>query len=196
MLTLLRRVILSQDFPETPFNFIDTALRQSGHRLFSTYRVLEEAHRTFDPQRPSYNKIKHQRTIEARFKDANLEGTIQQLMRNAYHQEEVEILRELQAARRMRKKAEAKYEAEAKAEIEEQKNLLKAQAEGTMSECGCCCGDYPLNRMVHCDSEEAMHWFCKGCAKQSAHTEIGNSKYELRCMSMEGCSAGFSHEQR
>lgn len=196
MLIIHRRVIMSKDFPETPMNFIDSALQQSGYRLFSTYRVLEEAQRTFDPHRPSYNKIKYQRKIEDQFKEANLEGTIQRMMQSAYHLEEVEILRELQAARRIRKKAEAKRQAEVKAEIQEQKNLLKAQAEGTMSECGCCCGDYPLNRMIHCDSEEVMHWFCRGCAKHSADTEIGNSKYDLRCMSMDGCSAGFSREQR
>lgn len=196
MLIFHRRSLVSKDFPETPMNFIDTALNQSGYRLFSTYRVLDEAHRTYDIRRPPYNKIKYQRKIEDEYKDTNLEGTIHRMMQNVHQTQEVEILRELQAARRIRKKAEAKREADLQAEIEEEKNVRKAEAEGTMSECGCCFGDYPLNRMVHCDNGEVMHWFCRGCAKQNADTEIGNSKYELRCMSMDGCSSGFSLDQR
>ena len=174
--------------------FIDTALQNSGYRLFSTYRILEEAHQTFDARRPPYNKIKYQRKMDEQWKDANLEETIELMMQGGRYLE-VEILREFKAARRVRKKAEAKRQAELLAEIEEQKNIRKAEAEGTMAECGCCFGDFPLNRMIHCDNN-TLHFFCRGCAKQNADTEIGNSKYELRCMSMDGCSAGFSIDQR
>lgn len=178
-------------------NFIDSTLNQSGYRLFSTYRVLDEAHRTFDvnPRRIPYNKIKHQRKMEDEYKDANLEGTIQRMTQNGYQNREVEVLRELQAARRIRKKAGAKRQAAYLAKIEEEKNVQRAQADGTMGECGCCFGDYPMNRMVHCD-KEVIHFFCRACAKQNADTEIGNSKYELHCMSMDGCSGGFSLDQR
>lgn len=178
--------------------FIDSALSQSGYRLFSTYRVLEEAHRTFDPRQPLYNKIRLTKTrkMEDNFTDANIENTIERMMQTGYQIQEAEILRELRAARRMRKKAEAKRQAEFQAEIEEEKNLRKAEAEGTMSECGCCFNDYPLNRMVHCNHEVLMHWFCRGCAKKNADTEIGNSKYHLGCMSMDGCDASFSLDQR
>ncbi len=176
-------------------NFIDSTLNQSGYRLFSAYRVLEEAHRTFDPLRPPYNKIKHQRKMQNEYKGANLEFTIGRITESGHQNEQVEILRELQAARRIRKKLEAKRQAELQAENEERDNIWKAQAEGTMSECGCCFDDFPLNRMVHCDSE-ILHWFCRACAKRNADTEIGSSKYELRCMSMDGCEAGFSLDQR
>lgn len=177
-------------------SFIDSALKQSRHHLFSTYRVLEEAHRTFNAHNPPYNKIKYQRPMDDDFKDANLDATIQRYKQNPHKLQEAETLIELRAARRMRKKAEAKREAERQAEIEEEKNIRKAEAEGTMSECGCCFCDYPLNRMVHCDNDDVLHWFCRGCAKQNAETEIGNSKYQLVCMSMDGCKAGFSLDQR
>ena len=175
--------------------FIDTALTNCGFRLFSTHRVLEEAHRTFDARRPPYNKIKFQRKMEDSYKDANLEETIRVMVQGGYQNQEVEILRELQAARKIQKKAEAKRHAELMADIEEQRNVRKAQAEGTMSECGCCFGDFPLNRMVHCEND-ILHFFCRACAKRNADTQIGNSKYELRCISMDECSAGFSIEQR
>jgi TRIAD3 protein (E3 ubiquitin-protein ligase RNF216) len=188
------RNILSNEFPETPCAFIDATLNQSGYRLFSAYRVLEEAHRTFDPQRPPYNKIKKSRAPNDAYSERNIEMFISTID-VARQQEKADILRELQAARRVRRKADAKRASERQAELEEEANLLRAQEEGTTQECGCCFGDYPLNRMVHCDNDE-MHWFCRGCAKRNAETEIGNSKYELNCMSMDGCESGFSHEQR
>lgn len=125
----------------------------------------------------------------------NLDAPIELSNNVVVTNDQVEVLRELQAARRLRSKAEARRQMERQAEIEEEKNEQKAIAEGTMAECGCCFGDFPLNRMVHCDSE-TLHFFCKGCAKQTADTEIGNSKYELHCMSMDGCSGGFSMDQR
>jgi TRIAD3 protein (E3 ubiquitin-protein ligase RNF216) len=190
-------MLVSQEFPEIPMTFITRTLDQSGYRLFSAYRVLEEAHRTFDQRRPPYNKIKNLRKMCTAFKEEHLEQHIQDILRSPFPPEhEVEALRELQAARRIRMKADEKRLLERQSEIEEEENFRRAEAEGTMSECGCCFGDFPLNRMVHCDNEQVLHWFCRGCAKQNADTEIGNSKYQLHCMSMDGCKAGFSLEQR
>jgi TRIAD3 protein (E3 ubiquitin-protein ligase RNF216) len=181
------------EFSETPMVFIDTCLAQSGYRLFSAYRVLEEAHRTFDPKRPAYNKIKTARKVPLMYLQDSMELLIASSGQNM---QEIEILREMDAARRIRRKADAKRQAERLLELEEEENVRKAEADGTMSECGCCFGDFPLNRMVHCDNEEVMHWFCRGCARTSAETEIGNSRYHLKCMSMDTCEAGFSLEQR
>jgi len=193
MLTLHRKNVLSAEFPHTPMTFIESCLSNSGLRLFSAYRVLEEAERTFDPLNPPYNQIKTARKMRREYREENLEDFISTITEDPAR---IEILRELQAARRVRKKADAKRNAERQLELDEKENILKAQAEGTMSECGCCFGDFPLNRMVHCDSEDVLHWFCRGCARQTAETEIGNSKYQLHCMSMDGCEAGFSKEQR
>ncbi|TVY17548.1 E3 ubiquitin-protein ligase [Lachnellula arida] len=184
--------ILQVEFPETPMVFIYATLDQSQHRLFQAYRVLEEAQRAFNPADPPYNKIKNARKSQANFRDANIREYIDTPGADPAR---IEILRELQAARKIRSKAEAKRELEREAEREEEANEKRAIAEGTMQECGCCFGDYPLNRMVHCDAD-TMHWFCKACAKQTADTEIGNSKYILRCMSMDGCEGGFSSDQR
>ena len=191
-LTFYRKTILQAEFPEIPMVFIYATLGQSQYRLFQAYRVLEEAQRTFNPANPPYNKIKNARKSQADFRDANIQTFINTPRADPSR---IEILRELQAARRTRRKAEAKRELELEAEREEKANEQRAIAEGTMQECGCCFGDYPLNRMIHCDAD-TLHWFCKACAKQTADTEIGNSKYILRCMSMEGCEGGFSSDQR
>ncbi|TVY30199.1 E3 ubiquitin-protein ligase [Lachnellula hyalina] len=184
--------ILQVEFPETPMVFIYAALDQSQHRLFQAYRILEEAQRAFNPADPPYNKIKNARKSQAEFKDSSIQAHI---VSPEVDPARKDILRELQAARSIRSKAEAKRELESEAEREEEANEQKAIAEGTMQECGCCFGDCPFNRMVHCDAD-TMHWFCKACAKQTADTEIGNSKYILRCMSMDGCEGGFSLDQR
>lgn len=172
--------------------FIDATLSQSGHRLFSAYQLLDEANRTYDPLTSGYTKIQKPRKAHTDFGEESIEVLLNDPTRDL---ERTETLRELRAARRYKAKADAKREAERSAELEEEENERKAQAEGTMKECACCFGDYPLNRMVHCDADE-IHWFCRGCALRNAETEVGQSKYELCCMSMEGCDAKFSLSQR
>lgn len=172
--------------------FIDACLAQVGNRLFSAYRVLEEANRTY-AEHPAYNKMKSSRKIKEVYREESMAGLFNLF---SGRETETELLHELQASRRIRKKADMKREAERQLVLDEEENIRKAEAEGTMQECGCCFGDYPLNRMIHCNSEETLHFFCRGCARQNAETEIGASKYQLRCMSMDGCDAGFSIGQR
>lgn len=186
------RNILSHEFPDTPMAFIDATLSQSGHRLFSAYQLLDEAGRTYNPLTSGYTKIKTARKAHTDFREESIETLLGDPTGDL---ERGEILRELRAARKYKAKADAKREEERLAALEEEENERRAQAEGTMEECVCCFGDYPLNRMVHCDADE-MHWFCRGCALRNAETEVGQSKYELCCMSMEGCDAKFTLSQR
>ncbi len=190
---LARRVILQKEFNDIPMNFIDATLNQSGYRLFSAYRVLEEARRTWSSDQAPYNKMKRPRKDNGEFHEEKLDSY---LLAVASDPRKTEVIKELRASRRIRQKAEAQREAERRKEIEEEENLRKAEAEGTIAECGCCFGDFPLNRMVHCDNDTTMHWFCRACAKQNADTVIGASKYELACMSMDGCDSKFQLEQR
>ncbi|KZL85749.1 ring finger protein [Colletotrichum incanum] len=88
-----------------------------------------------------------------------------------------------------RKSAEAKV-------LDEENYFKQAQEAGTIAECGCCFDECPLNRMVHCDNPDAEHYFCVDCARKSAETAIGLAKFELNCMSMDGCSFKFSHSQK
>ncbi|CZT51849.1 uncharacterized protein RSE6_13058 [Rhynchosporium secalis] len=192
--------ILSCEFPLTSMVFINATLEQTGYRLFSAHQVLEEAERTWTRENPSYQRLKKPRKDEGLYTDKVIadylaDPTINQQAAGIVDHEKTEVFQELQAARRIRSKADAQRVAELQAEIAEEENVAKAEAEGTMGECQCCWCDYPLNRMVHCDSE-TLHWFCRGCAKQTAEVEIGKSKYELICMSTDKCSASFSHDQR
>lgn len=174
-------------------SFIDATLTQSRGHLFPAYRVLEQAERTWDLENPPYNKIKNPRKINPHYREAAAERA---LASESTTEVLMLALRELQAARRARKNIEGRIRAEKETELAEEQNFRKAEAEGTLQECGCCFGDYPLNRMVHCDNDSVMHWFCKGCARTTAETEIGNSKYEIRCMSMDECKFGFSKDQK
>lgn len=185
-------MLLSYEFSEIPLTFIDACLSQSRHQLFPTYRVLEEAFRTH-AIKPAYNKMKGLRKSAPMYREDDLATLFKKFEGKL---PETEVLHELQAARRLRRKADLKRAAERQLELDEEENVRISESEGTMQECGCCFGDYPRNRMVHCKNEVDLHFFCRGCARKAAETEIGASKYELHCMSMEGCDSGFSIEQR
>jgi len=172
--------------------FVDACLAQSRGALFPAYRILEEAQRTLDPTRPAYRKLARPRRSNNDYGDSVVEGIIAK----GFSLPEDMVLQELKAARRVRRKAEAKREEEHQYELSEAENRAKAIGEGNMLECGCCFDDHPMNRMVHCNSDEQFHWFCRGCARQNAETEIGESRYLLKCMSMDSCEAGFSLDQR
>ncbi|GKT93448.1 RING finger protein [Colletotrichum tofieldiae] len=96
---------------------------------------------------------------------------------------EKRALQELRAARKLQLK---RINAQAQADKELQ-NFEAAKANGTVVECGCCFDDFALNRMVRCQGLESAH---------TAENVVGQSKYELVCMSMDQCKAGFSRNER
>lgn len=161
--------------------------------MFLAYRIIEEAERTFSIENPPYNRIKTKRKMPVEYQHDNLENVINSAPEN---DDKYSMFREFQAARKIRKNAEAKREEERQIEHAEQANMEKARADGTVLECQCCFDEYPMNRMVNCDNEKSSHLFCKGCAKQNAETVIGQSKYELVCMAMDGCKSSFSKRQQ
>ena len=174
-------------------DFIRATLAGSGHRLFSAYRVLEEAQRTYETLNlKPYSRNITSRKLEPYLREGNLETYIENPRSDI---QKIEVLKEFQASRRLKKKGDANRQAEREKELEEEANVRRAEAEGTMGECGCCYADFPMNRMVHCNGVE-LHWFCRGCARMSAEVEIGKSKYYLQCMSTGKCDAGFSMDQR
>ncbi|KAK1755594.1 Rad4 transglutaminase-like domain-containing protein [Echria macrotheca] len=77
----------------------------------------------------------------------------------------------------------------------EERNLERARAAGEIEECGCCFGEYALNRMIHC-SGEVLHWFCRDCSRKMAEVAVGEGKHQLQCMSMDECEAEFAPDQR
>ena len=66
---------------------------------------------------------------------------------------------------------------------------------GDVMDCQCCFDSYTINKVTHCDGDEP-HFFCLECAERNAKIEIGNSRYQVKCMDFSGCKASFSREQK
>lgn len=174
-------------------HLIDSVLSASKYHLYPAYRTLEKAERKWVPEAPVYQKLKQSRKLNRFYQADAAEAALHSA---ATTPDLMQTLLELKAARAARKRADEKEAAERKHAQAEKENEEHARLHGTMEDCGCCYGEYPLNRMVHCNSETEIHWFCKACAKMNAETQIGQSKHELVCMSTDGCEAGFSNDQR
>lgn len=172
--------------------FIESTLLGCGYRLFSAYQVLFEAVRTDSLENPTFQRIIRARKTDPNFNEDVVEAFLTQ---PNLDEERIEVLKELQTARRIRRREEARHKAELDAKRLEEENIKQAEADGLMGECGCCYGDYPLNRLVHCNGE-VPHDFCRGCARRNAETEVGKSKFELHCMSVDACTGGFDLDQR
>eukprot|EP01038_Epipyxis_sp_PR26KG_P004726 gene4726-6631_t len=67
-----------------------------------------------------------------------------------------------------------------------------AEDEGGMIECGCCCCDYPFEKMISCD--EGGHLFCKTCVlKYVEQTVFGDNKSVVKCLNTaEKCDGTFT----
>jgi E3 ubiquitin-protein ligase RNF216 len=50
--------------------------------------------------------------------------------------------------------------------------------------------------MFHCNSASEQHWFCLGCVTNYAEIVIALGRYDLICMSLEGCTSGFDEHER
>ncbi|EEP75531.1 predicted protein [Uncinocarpus reesii 1704] len=100
---------------------------------------------------------------------------------------------EFQAARSTVNREKATWsEKEKLAKFEKENELIHAATDGLM-ECKCCYMEVPLNRTVSCVGKEA-HFFCATCIKTNMETQIGFMRYEIHCMDMSGCKAGFHRE--
>ncbi|KAI0116912.1 hypothetical protein F4814DRAFT_266602 [Daldinia grandis] len=148
---------------------------------------MDEAIRNWDNARPPWTeKRRASRTIVA-FLPVNIES----LDMSNYNDEQKAAIDELRAARELK----IIKDAEAARRAEEEKNFAHAKSIGEVVECGCCFDEFPLNRMIHCDGED-VHWFCRNCMRSQVETNIGLSKYGISCMSMDGCEASFSVDQK
>ena len=184
------RSLLMQAYPLVFAKEVTQIMEGNNNCLFPTFFALHD--RVSGKLDGVELRLKQQRTKEnPLWREDQIEATIQ----NTTDQEQKRALEEFHAARLALRNRQARLDAEKQREREEQENMDHAIAEGTIAECECCFEERALNRMVHCDGD-VLHWFCWPCAKQMAETQIGLSKYQLSCMSMDGCKAGFSRGQR
>ncbi|KAI0817730.1 hypothetical protein GGR55DRAFT_693919 [Xylaria sp. FL0064] len=183
----LAKVLLSQDFPRVPQNTIRTLLFENKNSVFETYMAMDEKRRSVNDANTPWKEKKTLSKTREEFKPDRLSS----LDVSQYKTQERAAFSEFIAARELCAKKDAKIAAD----VEEKNNFLQAQIHGQTSECGICFDECALNRMVRCEGEP-MHLFCRKCLRSQAESQIGMAKYELTCMSLDGCSAGFSRSER
>ncbi|KAF9762027.1 hypothetical protein IL306_003583 [Fusarium sp. DS 682] len=186
------RQMIAGDFPLVPVKVIQQILSENGNHLFPTFVAIDTAINRADDNHPLPWKFKKTPSIQKpRYRKERIDTSIQ----NCPNDWEKELMKELEAARLLQWDVVEKSRVEALAEEAERKNLETANARGEVTECECCFVDTPWNRLVYCQADHP-HPFCINCARRHAETQIGLSKYELECMSMNGCTAGFSYTER
>ncbi|KAI1757223.1 hypothetical protein F4782DRAFT_218963 [Xylaria castorea] len=187
----LAKTLLSQEFSRVPQSFIRASLRPknsaSYNSVFEIYTAIDEQTRNWDDANKPWQEKKTLTKTTPDFTPDRL----QSLDMSKYKPGEQAAFAEFVAARKLRAIKDARIVAEA----EEHNNLLRAKTQGQTIDCGICFEECPLNRMVRCDGE-TMHWFCRKCLRTQAESLIGMAKYVLTCVSLDGCSAGFSRGQR
>ncbi|KAI1356254.1 hypothetical protein F5Y01DRAFT_301221 [Xylaria sp. FL0043] len=183
----LARVLLSQDFPRVPQNTIRTLLFENKNSVFETYTAMDEKRRSVNNANMPWKEKKTLSKTREEYKPNRLSS----LDVSQYKTPERAAFSEFIAARELCAKKDAKIASD----VEEKNNFLQAQIDGQTSECGICFDECALNRMVRCGGQP-MHLFCRKCLRTQAESQIGMAKYELTCMSLDGCSAGFSRSER
>ncbi|EGZ73030.1 hypothetical protein NEUTE2DRAFT_165205 [Neurospora tetrasperma FGSC 2509] len=179
------RLLLREAFPKAYVGDIEEAMLTHNSSVYQTYSALHE-----DFSKP--HGVTFRRKLYPRHKN-NIEEV-------AIDKEDItlpgrEAQQEFLAAQEVCSAKLAKDAAKEAQEREDKKNFENAKAEGAITECGCCFDELPYNRMVHCDGDTA-HWFCYDCARRQAENQIGQQRYHLGCMSMDGCEATFSRDQK
>ncbi|OBT50038.1 hypothetical protein VE04_09743, partial [Pseudogymnoascus sp. 24MN13] len=199
----MARGMLSEDFPSIPMSVIMKQFYDSGMVIYTAYQSLADAERVWDPNNPSYHKLKQARKVKS-FHPSTVDEKLTNPETPPDQKRAYAELKDVRAGRakcegklaaKMKREADAAA-AKEKYEADEAANLELAIIEGTMEECGCCFDDFPRNRMINCNNESISHYFCKRCARLHAETQIGSGKYELQCMSTDGCQADYSYAQR
>ncbi|KAI1767274.1 hypothetical protein GGR53DRAFT_463573 [Hypoxylon sp. FL1150] len=174
-------------FPRAPVKVIRDLLAINGGLLFNAHAHMDDIIRNRSAENPGWKDKKYpSKRLHEFLPDQihNVDLTVRPLW-------EKEAIAELRAARELSALKDADLAAEAKKKEE----FELAKTTGGTGECGCCFEEFLVGQMIQCDGEN-IHLFCRGCMRSQAETNIGYSKHELTCMSMDGCEAGFSRAQR
>ncbi|OHF00534.1 ubiquitin-conjugating enzyme [Colletotrichum orchidophilum] len=191
----IAKMILKHEFPRVLQKCLLKIFSDKDNQLLPAYLVIDEA--VWNLQ----NGVRDGIPLDFALKktptpplDRSFEGEYLDNLIKTSSADQKRAFEELVAARRVQKATHTKR---AKAKLhaaKEAENFENAKAFGTVTDCGCCFGEFAVNRMVCCENE--IHVFCVDCARRNAETAVGLSKYELLCMSTDGCSAGFSRKER
>ncbi|KAG8669029.1 hypothetical protein FPOAC1_008416 [Fusarium poae] len=185
------RTMIAGDFPTVPMKVVREFLSENKHSLYSAYLALDKTIKQTDKPLSSWKQKTKVSSLAPEYDEKNFVDTI----RSTDHQQDMELMEELKAARLAVRQANLKRQRETEALEAEKRNFDEAQAKGETKDCECCFDETPCNRLVHCDGENT-HNFCIPCARRNAETQVGLSNYKLKCLSIEGCPAGFSFKER
>ncbi|RDA82390.1 hypothetical protein CP532_4404 [Ophiocordyceps camponoti-leonardi (nom. inval.)] len=165
------RSLLELDYPEVDGQIINDSIEAAGNLLLPAYKKLyEDGHKPVPTTKNSPESRKLNDTI-----------------RNCQDCDQRALLVELQTARLAVMVMERRRQTEAE--------MAAALAEGLVKECQCCFSEIAINCLVECNAEKP-HSFCVDCCRHQAETLVGLSKYEIKCMSTDGCEKPFSHSER
>lgn len=183
------RVALHEAFEFVPSKFINEKFKEHSHYYGTFFAILEAERAVRTAINPPYAPLKARRVTSGRTSAAMMV----ELREDGYEFEELK--REIDSAQQRRNREEDKLNA-----AEEIKRMQEAQdqehrARGEVMDCGCCFDTVTILKITHCNGDEP-HFFCLDCAQQNANTDIGNSRYGLRCMDGSGCTATFSRQER
>ncbi|CAI0645626.1 unnamed protein product, partial [Colletotrichum noveboracense] len=185
--------VLCQDFSQATTKSVAKLLKEHNNCLMQTYLDLDEIYRNWEggKAKVGFNFKKTRTPPDLELEPANLDSTLNSLRLSDMKR----ALEELRAARQVCAAQLVKRNSVMAKILNEENNFRQAQEEGTIAECGCCFDERPLNRMVHCNNLDSEHYFCIDCARKCAETAVGLARFQLNCMSMDGCSHDFSRSQ-
>ncbi|KAH6957621.1 hypothetical protein BKA56DRAFT_703549 [Ilyonectria sp. MPI-CAGE-AT-0026] len=189
-MTMMRKLITG-DFPLVHSKDVQKLLTQHGLNLVPTYLALSEIVREGDQAAEPWKKKKRPTVQEAQYRPENIDDTIEKCNDGA----EKKMLREVRAARLIQASLDMRKRKHLRVKEAGMKDYEEAKSHCQLMDCQCCFAEFPRNRLVSCNAASS-HWFCVDCTRRNAETLVGLSKYELTCMSTDGCEAGFSHAQR
>ncbi|CAG9956253.1 unnamed protein product [Clonostachys rosea f. rosea IK726] len=185
--------LLHQEYPCVPHEQIDKLLLDHQYCLRSAYLALDTLVYTWDTllEQP-FAMVSDPSTLQKPFLDRRNHLTMISAIRTAKGFKK-KVLQELSVCWKMG------YTLHLQRQGKPFKNRARENTEVVVgedvTECQCCFIEGPLHQMVQCEGEVA-HFFCVQCTRQYAETLIGLSKYELVCISMDQCDAGFSQAER
>ncbi|KAK3389363.1 hypothetical protein B0H63DRAFT_98036 [Podospora didyma] len=177
------KTLLMSAFPRLYAQDFNNFWREHN-RIYPSYLAL---HAEFSKEEP--NRRLNRKKVPTQGIEAN--GAFE----NSPNEADRDAWAEFTAAKRICQARDDEKTAEQRQQQAEADNFAQAKAARTIKECGCCFDEFAMNRMVTCGGDN-LHWFCWRCARMNAETQVGMQKYDLKCMSVDGCNGSFPYNQR
>ncbi|CAM1511701.1 Fc.00g092140.m01.CDS01 [Cosmosporella sp. VM-42] len=185
------RTLIAGDFPYVPHKLIQELFQANGNLLFPTYLKVHQIVRESEQG----DKTRAMKKTASRMVPAHHPDAIDETIRHCKDPSEKELLEEFRAARAERHSMATRINEAMAAQVAEKMEIEEARARGELVDCQCCFMETHPNQVVCCDGEQP-HWFCYRCARRHAEELVGYSRYEMACMSTDGCDARFSFGER